>query len=271
MEQIVNLLDKISNDELSELSNIINDKLESSRKERRNKKIIKEIENKGYHCRTDLNETIEISELNHIKLPLYIDIYTKDREDKEDIHVDGLSDKQEKWFKFLDFEYEPCDNDVFDPLEDWVYGDWDSPITGTARMTVYVYYKVLPCPKEGTKFQSLDEDGNLEEWQVLNGFLLSNEKIYGTITNWKKYQIFILPGTIKESENKVITGFQPISINGIAEKLQKGYIERFTIDECLQNWTNEPNTILTFYSRDGIEYIVNAKYDRKTNQIFVPV
>ena len=62
-----------------------------------------------------------------------------------------------------------------------------------------------------------------------------------------------------------------ISFEQIGQMLQNNHIERYVIDPPLQSWTSPPNSILTMFGKNGITYLVKARYDQPTNQIFPPV
>lgn len=59
-----------------------------------------------------------------------------------------------------------------------------------------------------------------------------------------------------------------------AKMLSKHKIERYIIDPILQPWagkTDSLNRIVTLFGKNGITYLVKARYDQPTNQIFSPV
>ena len=62
-----------------------------------------------------------------------------------------------------------------------------------------------------------------------------------------------------------------ISLDQINELLQNNQIESFLIDSVLQGYTNSPNTILTFFARNGKVYLVEAQYNIQTNEMFAPI
>lgn len=61
-----------------------------------------------------------------------------------------------------------------------------------------------------------------------------------------------------------------ISLQQIEEMLSKNQIERWEIDPSIQN-PAENNKILSFFGYNGTTYLVKARYDQATNQIFPPV
>jgi len=62
-----------------------------------------------------------------------------------------------------------------------------------------------------------------------------------------------------------------------AEMLSKNQIERFILEPILQPWAGTismdivPNRIITMFGKNGITYLVKAKYDQTSNQIFPPI
>ena len=62
-----------------------------------------------------------------------------------------------------------------------------------------------------------------------------------------------------------------ISFQQVDQMLQDNKIERYILDPLLQPWAgapNQPNRILTIFGKNGITYLVKARYDKVTNQIF---
>lgn len=60
----------------------------------------------------------------------------------------------------------------------------------------------------------------------------------------------------------------------ITRMLANKQVERYIIDPMLQPWAGPPqsqNRIFTIFGKNGITYIVKARYDQVTNQIFPPV
>ena len=62
------------------------------------------------------------------------------------------------------------------------------------------------------------------------------------------------------------TSFQEIS-----QMLVANQIERYVIDPLLQPFTNPPNKVLTMYGKNGVTYLVKARYDQNSNQIMPPL
>ena len=87
-------------------------------------------------------------------------------------------------------------------------------------------------------------------------------------------QIYNLPIIIPNelNINGLIVPF--ISFQDAIQKLQRNEIERYIIDPILQSWAGPPGTlnrIITLFGKNGISYLVKARYDSKTNQIHPPV
>ena len=61
-----------------------------------------------------------------------------------------------------------------------------------------------------------------------------------------------------------------IPFSDIAGMLSRNEIERYFIDPDHQD-LNSPNTILTFFGKNGITYLAKARYDPQSNQVFPPV
>lgn len=135
-----NIVSQLQNLKLKELKNLKKE-IDLLIFEKGNEEIKDKVYKKGYYC--SVKNRGEISGLTYLALPLYLDIYTYNREDHSDCHVSGLKEKQEFWVKYLDFAYEPTDN--------------DDPMTGTAIMKVYMYYRKDCCPSES--FLGISEEG----------------------------------------------------------------------------------------------------------------
>jgi len=62
-----------------------------------------------------------------------------------------------------------------------------------------------------------------------------------------------------------------ISFEQIQIMLSQNKIDRMIIDPLLQPWAGPPTSeyrILTFFGKDGLIYLVKAKYNSQTNEIF---
>jgi hypothetical protein len=79
-------------------------------------------------------------------------------------------------------------------------------------------------------------------------------------------QVYSLP--VETPEFLILNGlkvkFIPFSeVNSIQ-------IERWLIDPMLQVWSDLPNKIITLFGNNGMTYLVKARYDPVSNQIFSP-
>ena len=93
---------------------------------------------------------------------------------------------------------------------------------------------------------------------------------YETLTK----QLYGIP--VKLPEYLIINGIRSnfVPFQDIANMLSQNQIERYIIDPILQPWAGPPgttNNILTMFGKNGITYLVKARYNSQTNQIFAPV
>ena len=91
------------------------------------------------------------------------------------------------------------------------------------------------------------------------------------------------PTPVMNIETNPVTNINPNSVilNGLnvsfipfeqmAQMLSQNQIERYIIDPELQYLTTSPNSVLTMFGKNGITYLVKARYDQGSNQIFQPV
>lgn len=87
-------------------------------------------------------------------------------------------------------------------------------------------------------------------------------------------QLYALP--VQLPEYLIVNGLRVnfISFEQIAQMLSQNQIFRFVLDPILQPWVgppNSPNRILTMFGKNGITYLVKARYDQATNQIYLPI
>ena len=62
-----------------------------------------------------------------------------------------------------------------------------------------------------------------------------------------------------------------LNFNEATQKLQQSEIEQWTIDPLLQPWagpSGSPNRVITLFGKDGRTWLVRARFDERTNQIF---
>lgn len=189
MDAILPTLQNLSLNDLQVLEQAIKIHISAKQEQRKIELIKDQVKHNGYHCDTN---KFNISELNVLTLPLYINVYTCDCEDihKNSCHVAGLSSNQKSWATRLGFKYEPTDDDTWELSFD--NKDWHDPILSQGRMNVYVYYNKVPCPPDGSKFESIDYEGNLNHFEIQNGKILSNGLVFGDTRNWNDYDILVL-------------------------------------------------------------------------------
>ena len=94
-------------------------------------------------------------------------------------------------------------------------------------------------------------------------------------------QLYKLPGADALPEFLIINGLRVsfISYEEITQMLNQNQIERYIIEPLLQPWAgkvgsldNEPtNRILTMFAKNGMTYLVKAKYDPVNNSINQPI
>lgn len=149
--------------------------------------IIAEVKTYGYCCTTKYDKPI--SGLEVLQLPLYVDLSTTGFEDIDNFHVIGLSDDQQPWVKCLKFNYRPTDDDYWDEIYDL---DVNGPLTCRGKLMVNVYYKEIACPSEGSRFDSIDDDGQIDHWRVEGDSLYCNDQFFAPISKWSEYNIFVV-------------------------------------------------------------------------------
>jgi hypothetical protein len=171
------------------------DTLISKHKDNEQKQAIRdEVQEQGFSCQVHYSD--QISGLESFQVPLFIRVWTCDKEDLGDIHVsDYLADVQRDWVKRLDFDYSPSDSDDYEipngNKSDWDFGDWDDPIRNIGVMEVNIYYKPQPCPAKGTKWESIDTvDGWVDRWENRDGILVRNDEIT-VVSRDKKFFILL--------------------------------------------------------------------------------
>lgn len=194
MNNILPSLDRLNYEEIRELRDLLNEKM----KDYEDQKIIDDLNNKiktnGYAWTVKSIDNSKICNENilSVKFPVNIRIYTLDKENTEDIHVDGLS-AQNDWIDYLGFDYKPTDNDEWFDSDEWLdNGCWDSPLKGQAVIYVDVYYLKSSAPKEGLHFECFDEYGNIQKWTVLDDKLYCEGEYFGELAGWNEYGLFVL-------------------------------------------------------------------------------
>lgn len=198
MQAIKDLLDGLNQQELNDLKDLLNAKINKLKDQELIAQIRGQLKLNGYAWTTQSNLEIQFdsggAEILQTQFPLYIHVWTCDKEDKIDLHVDGLYRKQNDWVDYMGCDYQPSHNDDFTVCDDeeWDYNDWDDPATGKATLMVQIFLKKQPAPKEGSKFQCFDEDGNIVNWKVSQGQLFCKDRYFGQLYQWDQYEIFVI-------------------------------------------------------------------------------
>src|SRR5581483_10715692 len=131
MEKILSEIDKLPLTELIQLKTNIKKKIEKHKLNKQQQEILDDINEVGYHCSTVL---FNIPNVDFITLPYYIEVRCHDKEHKSDARIMAKHSDQDEWVKLLDFEYEPSQDEVWEDLEEWNYGDWDDAATGRGKI-----------------------------------------------------------------------------------------------------------------------------------------
>lgn len=179
----------------------LTDRIEFIKKEREIQKITQAVETKGWYCSNSFHD--EILGLNMIQLPLFVSIYTWNKDDKYDLdnlHIGHILKDQRSWVEILNY-------DISDPVlfttnhkcninnisDDWEGDDLDDPITSTGAFDINVYYKNPDnLPKEN--FKVIDENGEIREIHQKDDILFfENDEDCIEVSNWKDGNFIILP------------------------------------------------------------------------------
>jgi hypothetical protein len=109
--------------------------------------------------------------------------------------------------------------------------------------------------------------GNLEQIQELSDDLHQLAQLsYETLVK----RLYGLP--VEMPQFLIVNG---LKLNFIPfSEVSKIQIDRYIIEPLLQPWSgppSSPNRIITIFAKNGMTYLVKAKYDQVSNQIFQPV
>jgi hypothetical protein len=115
---------------------------------------------------------------------------------------------------------------------------------------------------------------NFELSRSTNSYLESQYNLLLMSHNTLVKQLYNL--RVELPQRLVINGLTSnfISLNKIIDMLQRNLIERYIIDPLLQPWAGIPGTtnrIITFFGKDGITYLVKARYDQTNNILYPPI
>jgi len=182
-------LNKLTSEELDDLHCRVTRILNERKHDAEVKRMSQEIDSKGYCFSLNI-----FYEFPCLELSLNVDISTYDKEDHTDIHARGLSYDQLPLIKRLGFNYHPTDKDDYDyDDDDWTSGDWDDPDKNIGKMSLFLYYKKVPCPPEGTRFESSDETGEIKQTEIRDGQIYREGESDWPVTMWDEIELFVLP------------------------------------------------------------------------------
>lgn len=195
MDLIVEQLKTLSKNDLIQLKSAIDKHLLLFENNKLAHKIQKKVADKGHYCSTKIIDNLDGYE--RLKLKFYINIYTWDKEGKSGCQVSGdVSEDQDSWVDVLEFEgYQPTNSDRYEPPmndKDWIWHDWDDPITCRVPITIYVYYMVKSCPREGSICKIVDEEGEVQQVEITNGKIMLAERYIDHVDNWDSYKFFVI-------------------------------------------------------------------------------
>jgi len=197
MEQVKSIITTLDLNSLHELKKHLDNTINTLEDQQLRLKIKQEVKDNGYSLQPTYSESIE--GLNRMYLKLYVRISTWDKEDFTGATIDGLDDKQDPWYDELELDYCPQGDNYEDVIGEWIFNDWDDPVEARAYTYVNIYYSNIPCPKEGTKFTCINEDGEIEHWSIKDGLYLGNKKV-DSIDHWNDYDLCIISMDEKGSD-----------------------------------------------------------------------
>lgn len=191
ISEIMSTVDDLNLDQLKVLRQRIDDIILNKTQQNHIEEIKNQVSLKGYYC--DPEFTKNIPGLKYMSLPLYINIYTHNKEDFSDCHVSGLKDEQLPWVHKLGFDYEPNDDDDYVcPDFEWESGDWDDPLTNESTINIYVYYELTPCPTEGSTFEGINEFGEIEQVVIHHNEIIVDGKFLADVSEWDQLEMLVL-------------------------------------------------------------------------------
>lgn len=158
-------------EELYEIKKKVNMYIEEIERERweqgREKFIQQEVNQKGYFCSpVDFETKIECISIKSTELPV-------------------------EWREKLGVQ------DDFDIYRNQPWSSSQRSFDKEEDDKIYLYYKRVDCPPEGSVFTWIFEDGQVEECQIKEGQLWANQELVCSIDKWDQYRFFVIPNTIK--------------------------------------------------------------------------
>lgn len=154
--------------------------------------IEKDVAEQGFSCQPSCH--LEIANYKKVELPYYFYVYTY-RKDKVDVDVAEYGHLQKDWVRYLNFTYQPQNDDNYVIVTDW--DDVESPLRAIAKMEIPVYYKtskLLPSSKfvviyqEGNAYTGHLQDGDIH---LDNGDVIAS--IDATIGSYENSNLLIVP------------------------------------------------------------------------------
>lgn len=157
--------------------------------------ILKDVAEQGFSCQP--GRDYEITGLKRIELPYYFYVYTyqKNQENVEDVHVSDRDYRQKDWVAYLNFEYQPRDEDDFEIVSIWDWDDQELLAIAAAKMMIPVYYREMQSPLPD-KFIVIFQEGDAYIGHVDNNEIhLNNGDVIASIdkTSNNNHDLFIVP------------------------------------------------------------------------------
>lgn len=194
--EIISQLYHLTDDELREVRQALNELIANSDEYYERKKIEQEIKDKGYACRVTSYYCMP-KHIEKLIVQYNVDLCAEDKEKFSDAKVSGDGAYQEPWVERLHFEYKVRNDDNwYKPANDksWTIPPMDDePATTIGTMPVYIYYTVGLLPFEGSEFDSINEDGRVEHWEIQDDKMIRDGHCVGCVGNWSAYKLLVLP------------------------------------------------------------------------------
>lgn len=189
MEAISHLFGTLSLDQLTEVQVQLNQLIQERKSVQKIEQILTEVEKNGYFC------TTLCIEFPHLTLPLRVNLHAWINYDEMgNVKVGGISEKQLPWVDRLCFDYTPSKKDNWRlSWDEWRCSGAGEAVKNTGFIDIYVYYKKLPCPPEGTIFESVNEEGDIDEMEIKDGKIYCFGEVLDSVDEWDDYDIMVIP------------------------------------------------------------------------------
>lgn len=143
----------------------------------------------------------KIPELHYFTLDLYVDLktcgFTTDPEDN--FKIVDLHEVQDPWYDELGDDVCPENADLVLPCNDsWQASNFDEPVRGKGTVDVYLYYRKMDCPPDGTEFVAFCSAGEKYDLEVRGDRVLvktnpSGEKdLFCLVNEWSTQDLAAL-------------------------------------------------------------------------------